>query len=158
MWDVHDIAAPERLPGVLGFHYDACIHGGRRKKAQKLLCNAVELDELRGRCQGGHTHLPWVPMWDRHKSVGFASHLEAEYPSRFCEAYVECLLKRYPINTTARVADPPPGSAPDLRRKLQEVRKGRTAHLKASAGVQPRSFGPRLLPRVCQVHRGVRGR
>ena len=75
MWDIPDIAALGRLQGAIATCYDACVHGGQRKKAQKLLHNLGELDALNARCQGGHVHLPWVPLYERRRFVGFASHL-----------------------------------------------------------------------------------
>ena len=113
--------------------------GGQRKKAQKLFHNLVELDKLRARCPGGHVHLPWVPLYERRKFIGFSSHLEAESPELFCERYVECLSSAYSRVEPAIAGVVQPGSAEGLRRRLQEIRNRSTAHLCAAAGVQPRS-------------------
>ena len=69
MWDIPDLARLGTLHGAMATCYDACAHGGQRKKAQKLLHNLRELDKLRARCQGGHVHLPWVPLTERIKQL-----------------------------------------------------------------------------------------
>ena len=46
MWNIPDIAALGQLQGAIATCYDACVHGGQRKKAQKLPHNLRELDKL----------------------------------------------------------------------------------------------------------------
>ena len=119
MWDIPDLIKVGQLHGAMATCYDACAHGGQRKKAQKLLHNLVELDNMRARCQGGHVHLPWVPLYERRKFAGFSSHLEAEYPELFCDRYMECFAAAYSKVEPSIDGVVQPGSAEGPRRRLQ---------------------------------------
>ena len=52
--------------------YDACMHGGERKKAQLLLTNVPELQTLARLCDNSHSHSSWKP-----KLLGFPTAKEA---------------------------------------------------------------------------------
>ena len=60
--------------------YDACCHGGNRKKRQQFMFFGLDMEPLAVDCQNNHTHLPYSvdeKGWDTAK--------EAEYPTLFCE-------------------------------------------------------------------------
>ena len=61
--------------------------GGERKKAQKLLTTCPSLAALAKECDNSHEHKQWQPLFQEGKFMGFATHLEAEYPDLFCSEY-----------------------------------------------------------------------
>ena len=87
MWWIPCIAELEALRGVLEVRYDACMHGGARKKHQLLLTNCPALKALEVFCDGRHPHKKWVPLWRQGRFDGYSTREEAEYPAIFCERY-----------------------------------------------------------------------
>ena len=46
-------------PDTLDVDYHACMHGGQRRKAQKVRTNCRQLGDLAVDCDDSHPHLPW---------------------------------------------------------------------------------------------------
>ena len=94
--------ALESEPGVFSTEYHACMfRGGRRRKAQVLIHNIKELEEVVGlTCQSSRLcsrthqpHLPWKPRVVNGRVTSFATGEEREYPPGFCEAYATAVQK-----------------------------------------------------------------
>ena len=67
--------------------YDACMHGGERRKPQLLLTNVPELQTLARLCDNSHSHSSWKPT-----PLGFPTAKEAAYPQLFCARFAEALV------------------------------------------------------------------
>ena len=78
MWGLAEMLQLAQTSKVI--YYDACCHGGKRRKRQCLMYNCCDLTPLALDCQNDHPHLPYgvdEAGWDTAK--------EAEYPKLFCE-------------------------------------------------------------------------
>lgn len=88
-WSMPAIKELSRLKGTRDVLYDACMHGGSRKKATKLRVNFAEAEALALRCDMQHNHLPW--SFDKDK--GFATASEAEYHHVLCTRLAACFAE-----------------------------------------------------------------
>ena len=79
-WDIGFIKFLLTLPNVRDVLYDACAHGGKRRKKQRVRASFDEADSLAATCDGLHKHLPWT----FELGSGFSTAEEAEYPELFC--------------------------------------------------------------------------
>ena len=73
--------------------YDACMHGGMRRKAQRLRTNALPLRTLALRCDGGHDHLPWISYVGKMKIFNTAE--ETAFPHLFCQRVAVELVRSW---------------------------------------------------------------
>ena len=77
LWSIPEVA--NLLEGAAkDYLYHACMHGGQRKKSQRLR-GTLELSSLCIVCDNAHQHLPW------RKGSRLLSAMEAEYPELFCK-------------------------------------------------------------------------
>ena len=60
MWLIPVIAELEKLSGAESICYDACMHGGTRPKAQRLLSSLASLKEMAVTCDKSHVHQPLI--------------------------------------------------------------------------------------------------
>ena len=88
--------------------FDACMHGGRRRKATRLRTNVPEFAVLQVFCYGptngicdrtAEPHLPWAEKVEGHVVANAV--LEAEYSTEFCDkvAFIwvlKSVFRRYP--------------------------------------------------------------
>ena len=114
------------MSGVYDVEYDACMHGGKRLKHQRLRTNIPELAAMAIVCDGRHSHESFGldPITGK-----FATEEEAAYAWEFCR-------------TVAGL------TAMGLRRKglVFEPRVLRKDQLKTATGRQPRGkANPRLM-------------
>ena len=122
------------LVGMSGLHfidYDACMHGGQRKKAQRLLSNWGSLSSLAVRCSNDHEHLPWVVAQAGRKY--FMTGEEAVYPYVF----VERVAAKLAGNVDAKNGDGDRSKVYELKLRLAAVRRANAA----AAGRQSRHKG-----------------
>jgi len=115
LWDIHEF---KQLLSH-GFHdieYDACMHGGSRKKAQTLRANFPDLDFMAICCDGSHEHLPYTIT-----AEGFDTAAEAAFPLEFCDKIASCMVHAKHVVVPGR---PCPASGP-TRRVLSTVETGR---------------------------------
>lgn len=82
LWSIPEVQSLLNLPYVQDRNYDACTHGGKRLKHQRLRSNIAELQLLPGECDGSHPHEPYA--YDRATGQ-FSTAEEATYPWAFCE-------------------------------------------------------------------------
>ena len=78
LWEIPPFKALLQMPGVIDINYDACMWGGRRKKAQRLRGTVAALSSMAKTSDGQHDHAPW------RGPDGFKTGEEAEYPREFC--------------------------------------------------------------------------
>ena len=78
------------MSGVYDVEYDACMHGGKRLKHQRLRTNIPELAAMAVVCDGSHSHESFGldPITGK-----FATEEEAAYAWEFCRTVAG--LKRW---------------------------------------------------------------
>ena len=80
------------MPGVQEVVFDACMHGGTRKKDTKLLGTFPGAEQLALRCDGGHQHDDWgVSRSEGRWHVRTAD--EAAYPYLLCQRLARLIAK-----------------------------------------------------------------
>ena len=84
-------------------YFDACMHGGPRKKATALLHSSeVCLEQLGLRCKGGHKHFPWGLK---------ATAEERTYPDLLCKRLAKAISDHF-------ASDQLPALLPDMLAKV----------------------------------------
>lgn len=68
--------------------FDMCMHGGKRKKATRLVTNRAQFKALGRKCDGKHEHLAWGITDGR-----FDTAAEAVYPRPFCKRLAKASTK-----------------------------------------------------------------
>ena len=117
MWRTKWFVELAQAQGMLAVIFQACMHGGKRDKVTKLLCNFASLTRLGVMCDASHKHEPWGSKWDPlQKRWVFDTEKEAEYPVELCKAIAsavadELAMRGQPLAQHATQAD---------RVKLQE--------------------------------------
>ena len=119
MWELHIMQDLFTRTGVFDVLYDACMHGGRRLKAQRLRTNATSLRSLAVRCDGAHTHEPWATFIKGMKLFHTAE--EAAFPYLFCQRMATCIVQELSLKSA------PSCEHLALKFKLAEARRNNLA-------------------------------
>jgi hypothetical protein len=80
---------------VIGYEYDACCLGGKRKKRSVWWSSLPEFQGLVSFCDDSHPHLSWAP-YQENGQWKFPSAQEAEYPTELCAKAAECVFAHWP--------------------------------------------------------------
>ena len=72
--------------------FDNCVHGGSRKKHTRLLSTPSVYNSMAGRCDGSHSHEPWLIHKDGQR-LHFDTAAEGAYPKLLCVRMAECLAE-----------------------------------------------------------------
>ena len=83
--------------GAVDIDYHACMHGGSRKKGQRVR-TTFEMSHLAVVCDGQHEHRPW--------KLGrqLLTAEEAEYPSLFCERVASAIANDKQVQTLIKLS------------------------------------------------------
>jgi hypothetical protein len=101
--------------------YDACMLGGTRKIAQKLLYAFVDLPSMALKCDDDHSHEPWTFSQDS----GFSTAHEAEYPLVLCQRIARLVKQHHGKIKLKKSAEPKPLRSGPKRRALAAAACGR---------------------------------
>ena len=89
-WQAPSWSRVMALEGVVDCDHHACMHGSRRKKAQRWRSNLLEMQSLASWCDGKHVHAPWKRF--RRGIVQYGTKDEAEYPWVLCGRVADCVV------------------------------------------------------------------
>jgi hypothetical protein len=147
MWQTRYFKTLAQAPGILAVIFQACMHGGKRDKITKMLCNFAALTRIGIMCDSSHKHEPWDSKWDpRQKRYIFDTEKEAEYPVELCKAIAsavadELALRGKPLS---------PNAAHDDQARLQQAdHLAKTVAWKQARGLR----APALVPEFAYIHR-----
>ena len=142
-WYLQPVIALLQLPLCHDVCYDACMHGGKRQKRQRLRLNFSEADAMAVRCDGSHEHLPWKVKGKGNAFAGTAD--EAEYPVLFCERLVSCIQQAAAARSLTLLPSAPAARAEEDPDAPQRARR------KSAAGWQPRRHTAPVVPEYRQT-------
>ena len=106
------------------------MHVGKMPKWSSWVTNEPELEVLRSRRDGGHSHLPWG-VAKAGRSWTFATQEEAEYPALLCQRAAAAVTRA--ANAKGMVL-----AEPKTARDESTVADENNAKRRAEGGRQPR--------------------